>query len=634
MRRGFIGSCGRLIGVGAAAVLLLLARAPIVQAISEAEKSFLSLYFSEDELHVISATRSLQSIARVAENMEVVTASDIELMNAHTLGDVLSTVSGVQIDFTGSFGAQAMPRIQGAAPERVTILLNGVPLNNFNSGIAEVGFYPVQDIEKIEIVKGPASSAWGSALGGVINVITRRPGSESFQGNASLSYGTKNSADYRAAISGRTGRLGYYLSGSGLRTDGLTEGFDNDATYLGARLEYALAERTDLAFNLFHGDASRGDGSYPPDDLLYGNHTKHLVSSLSLASAIGKEGRLALSLWTTRFDDVFFLRQISDDAELFEGTVDERRSGASVNYTWSHGFQDLVFGAEYSAGTMETSDIPGAELEQTQWALYINDTLSLGPWTIAPGIRYDDNSTSDNFWSPSLGTTYALSKNTLLRATVARGFNAPALVSTSGTSEINMFQGNPALTVEKVWSYQGGFEANVLDGVWLKVSAFRHDLEDAIVHEELADPPDWWTLVNQGRQRRQGVEIAARTKPIHHLTLAGAAFFLETEDLDTHEKLLDIPRRIFDLSLKYDDERSFRALLKGRYSYTVPTEGFNADFGGFIFDLNLVKKFAVTPRSSLETFLTVHNLFNGAQYWVDIFKNPGRWVEGGVRVSF
>lgn len=230
--------------------------------------------------------------------------------------------------------------------------------------------------------------------------------------------------------------------------------------------------------------------------------------------------------------------------------------------------------------------------------------------------------------------TYALTKNSLLRATIARGFHAPSLPATSGTSEINLYRGNPALIAEKVWSYQAGFEANVLGNFWLKVSAFRHDLDDAIEDEMLTDPPDWWTLVNKGRQRRQGVEIAARTKPFHHFTLGGAAFFMEAKDVETDEDLLSIPRRVFDLSLKYKDGRSFRALLKGRYSYAAYPEDFHADLSGFICDLNLTKMIAITSGTSLDVFLSVHNLFDGAQYYVDFYTNPDRWYEGGIRVSF
>ncbi|MDO9289581.1 MAG: TonB-dependent receptor plug domain-containing protein, partial [Thermodesulfovibrionales bacterium] len=78
-------------------------------AVSEAEKNFLYMYFSEDELTVVSATRSLKSITLVAENISVVTKEDIELMNAHTVAEALQKVNGVQIEMRGGPGAFAYP---------------------------------------------------------------------------------------------------------------------------------------------------------------------------------------------------------------------------------------------------------------------------------------------------------------------------------------------------------------------------------------------------------------------------------------------------------------------------------------------------------------------------------------------
>ncbi len=633
MRPGFIGFSGRLIGVLTTAILVLLAVAPFAQAISEAEKSFLSLYFSEAELHVISATRSLQSIARVAENIEVVTADDIELMNAHTLADVLNTVNGVKVNFTGRFGAVAIVHVQGSEFSQVTVLLDGVPLSNVSDNMTEVGFFPVTDIERIEIVKGPASSAWGSALGGVINVITKGPGSKPIQGNASLDYGTKRSADYRAAVSGRLGGLGYYLSGTGLRTDGLTDGYDVHTGSLGAKLDYALSERTTVAFNLAYGSGPRGEGNYPEYDLAWDRDTRQTVSKLSLRSAVGSNGHLDLSLWSVAAKEDYFLRLLSDGQEQARSTVEWNRTGAGLSYTRSHGAHDLVVGADYSVGEIETSDLPGLSPDVTQWALYANDTIMLGALSVTPGIRYDDISISDGFVSPSLGATYALSRNTLLRATVARGFSVPSPIDTNaGTSELLGYRGNPDLEVEKIWSYQAGIEANLLDSLWLKVAAFRHDVDDAFVRIDLDD--GFQTDVNQGRQRRQGLEFAIKTVPYRHCTLAASAEFMEAEDRDTHEDVTGVPKQQFNVGLKYDDEQSFRALLSGNYRKEDYDPAYDADLGGFIFDLNLTKRFAVTMSTSLEAFFSVHNLFNGDQYYADIYKNPERWVEGGVRFSF
>lgn len=616
------------------AVIAIWHRVPLAQAVSEAEKSFLALYFTAEELSVVSATRSLQSIARIAENITVVTADDIELMNAHTLADVLDSVSGVQVNFSGHFGGYANAQIQGSAVEQVTVLLDGIPLNDLPNNFASLGFIPVQEIEKVEIIKGPASSAWGSALGGVVNVITKGPGSRPYQGRASFSRGTAASGEYRAEISGRQGRFGYYLSGTGLRTDGLTEGFDVQADHLGAKLDFALTERADLRFALFYTEGSRGDGVSKPDDLSFRDHSRQLTSSLALSSALGREGRIDLAVWTNQQEWRDTMEQLSDGLELYKSTNDGRRSGAGLKYSWSHERQDLVVGADYSTGKLDSSNIPGADPELTQWALFANDTLRLGELTIIPGIRYDDISTTDSFVSPSLGLTYALFHNTLVRATVARGFMAPSPAATSATSEITLYQANPELGVEKVWSYQAGFETNVFDALWLKVSAFRHDITDVIESIPVSDPPDYQTNVNQGRQRNEGVAFELKTRPFQHFSLAAAAVFIKARDLETDEDALYATKRQYDVRLTYDDKKSFRGLLKGRYWQEATPPWFNTDLDDMIFDLSLIKKFAVSSSVSPAVYLTVHNLFDGDQYWADIYKNPDRWVEGGVSVAF
>ena len=114
-------------------------------------------------------------------------------MNAHTLADVLNTVNGVVVEFGGaSPGSIAGASIQGSALEHVVVMFDGIVINTA-SDQADLSAIPVQMIEKVEIIKGPASSVWGSSLGGVINVITKSPrNSETPGGTVSASYGERN----------------------------------------------------------------------------------------------------------------------------------------------------------------------------------------------------------------------------------------------------------------------------------------------------------------------------------------------------------------------------------------------------------------------------------------------------------
>ncbi len=180
---------------------------PVLSKPDEDDK-FLLMYFTEDNLYVESSTRSRKSLTQTAENVTIVTAQDIKLMNAHTLADVLNTVTGVQVFLTGGPGSIAQALIQGSENWHVAVFMDGIPLNNLSDTVAEVGSVPVQNIEKIEIIKGPASSAWGSALGGVINIITKSGSSDELNGMVSASYGKANTGDFRMEASGKDDRCG------------------------------------------------------------------------------------------------------------------------------------------------------------------------------------------------------------------------------------------------------------------------------------------------------------------------------------------------------------------------------------------------------------------------------------------
>jgi len=131
----------------------------------------LLLFYDYEDLLVETATRRPTKIQYVAENITVITAEEIASMNAHSVNEILKTVNGMDISFRGGhFGGNAGLGIHGADYEQVLLLMDGVRLNDVDAGYPETTGIPVQIIDRIEVIKGPASSAWGSSLGGVINI--------------------------------------------------------------------------------------------------------------------------------------------------------------------------------------------------------------------------------------------------------------------------------------------------------------------------------------------------------------------------------------------------------------------------------------------------------------------------------
>jgi vitamin B12 transporter len=609
---------------------LALAYSQTAYAQSVEEMEILRLFYKEKDL-VVSATRYEKPISQVAENITIVTAKEIEEMNAHTLTDVLNIIPGVQMEIRGGTGSATMPYIQGSDYRHVLVLIDGVSLNNLSDNVADIGAIPVQNIERIEIIKGPASSAWGSSLGGVINIITKSVGdSLKPEGAVSLSYGEKDTGDYRADIAGEVGQIGYYLYAGHLHSDGFSPNQEVSANNFYTKLNVDLTEKVSLLLTFGYNKGSRGFGEYPDFALSSNQDFEYLFSTLSLNVVLNDKTDLSFSLRTSRQNTELFFKQLSTGVEIEKDTYDDKTNGGSAKLTWRHGAHVLGIGADYDSGELESNTIISGKQRLEKWAVFVNDTLIFDKWSFTPGIRYDYTSTSDDFVSPSLGITYALGEKSIFRIDVARGFNIPPLMATYGTGFF--FKPNPNLEVEKVWSYQAGIESSALKYLCLKTTVFRHDISDAIVSEKL--PDGTFTKINKDDIRRQGFEVEIETAPIYNASFSGGFIFQDVKNLETDKTIKDIPEYTYDIGLKYDNKKSFVGLLKGHYIWWNAKSSYSGKYSSFIWDLNLIKKLYKSNDNTAEIFLTAHNIFDGSQYLDKLFKNPGRWIEAGIRVKF
>jgi vitamin B12 transporter len=588
------------------------------------EKNALLMYFTEEELQVVSATRSLKPISHVAENITVITAADIERMGAHSLAEVLDTVTGVQVDFIPNTpGNAAVSYIQGSGTQYVTVLIDGVMINQLSNNFASVGFVPVQFIERIEIIRGPSSSSWGSALGGIINVITKGPPDKGVSGMASVSYGSSNTEDFRAEVRGRQGDLGLYLYAGAIHSNGFRFGSDVWNRHLYSKLAYSLMPGTDLRMSLFYLKNDAGAGDYRNRDVTYKDRDELFFGTISLASRITNEitldvlGSAFRNMWNERMN-------YYSSGDLINRYGDNYwRYNASGRVTYKTGAHTVVGGLEYDYGIEKADALISGRKSYYKWGVFVNDTVSIGDFSVTPGIRYDSSDIGGDFISPSLGITYRLTKKTLLRANVARGFYAPTLMDKYYT-----WAPNYDLKVTNVWSYQAGAETAELKYVWLKASLFRHDIKDAIEYDEN------WKSVNTGRQRSQGFEAEMKTMSVYNTWLSAGFMFVDARDVNTGEVIRDVPRYAYDIALNYDDRRSLRAMLRGRYVWWNASGAFHAQYSSFIFDISAAKKIYTYGRHAFEIFAAAHNLFNGRQYSYYACKNPKTWAEIGIRYKF
>ncbi len=580
------------------------------------ERSFLLLYFKEEELVVVSPSRSPKPVSQVAENVTVITASDIELMNAHTPADVLNSITGVQVLMTGGPGSVSQASIQGFNSRHVSVFMDGIPLNNLSNNVSDVASFPVQYVEKIEIIKGPASSAWGSALGGVINIITKSASDQAPKTTTSLSYGKRNTGDIRAETSGRQGGFGYYVNAGRLQTDGFKPHNDFSGKNTYAKLSYDLSKNTSALFTVGYDNLSRGEFEDLSRNMYRNDKFERLSTAVSMNSTLNEQTSINLSLWRLHQTYDFFYFQLTSGSQLMQQNFEDSGYGSTAKLFWKNALHNVVTGVDSDTRTMESNTLTSGEQKLTKSAFFINDTMSFGRLSATPGIRRDHTNSNGDFTSPSFGITYKLADSTVLRAYSARGFNIPPLSATNA---------NPDLKMEKVSSYEVGAETAASKYFWLKFSGFRHEIRDAITG---ALP------VNSEKQRRQGMEIELKTAPAYHTSLSAGAAFINTKDLNTGGTVPNVPQRTYDLGLQYDDEKALKVLLKGHYIYWNSDPFFMGKYNAFITDLHVMNDFYTHDDQVLAIFVDIHNIFNGSQYFAEAYQNPERWVEAGIRYTF
>ena len=617
----------------------------------------LLMFWEEKELYVQTATRSEKPISQVAENMTVLTAKDIEAMNADNLNEVLAHVPGLFVDFSAKdYVSNAQIHIQGSESRHVTILLDGMPVNLLSGDHAELGFIPVRIVERIEIIKGAASSVWGSALGGVINIITRNTGENATpNGTLAASYGEGNSRDGSADLRGKNGPLGYYLYAGQTNSDGLVNNRYSSRTSLFGKLLLTPSRDLDVTLSGAFSDPKSNSGE------IQFKHTrsttrlqyKFLNGSFEYRATPELTVSGGLYLNNVTFDQpITFLPDYTHSPGQLRSQADndERNMGGNLRATWNNGIQTLTAGIEGSRGDLDATTVAGPLFQSAgypasvlitsrmdKWGIFANDTVAFGPLTVTPGIRFDRDSLSGDFVSPSIGTTLELGEHTVARASAARGFTSPPLASLAGGGPY--YAANSGLKAEYGWSYQAGIESGLADLVNLKGTLFRHETSNAIVQIPATDTA-LSTSINQGSVTRQGYELEADSIPLYNLSLKlGHAY--------AHYKGDTVPSGHTDSSydnyswligVKYDDRRSFNALLSGSYVFwdlapTMPAYA-NPAYTTFIWDLTATKKFQISDKTNLESFLTVHNIFSGSYYTVSVYSNPPRWVEGGLRYKF
>ena len=372
---------------------------------------------------VVTAERIPSRISETAANVSVITAEEIAENHYRDAAEAISHVNGVVVMRTGM---QDVVRLNG--DDRVLVLVDGRRINSdqgTGSGRAGASLKevpPMASIERIEIVKGGGSALYGSdAAGGVINIITKR-GKEN-RTTLDVAAGAWSTQEYRLMNEGSAGDWSWTIAGGidrrgymRYKSDGETRrmpGSDYRNNELSLRVDKKLGAGDSLTLSVVHHRLS-GDSHYLPSHTT--SHVDRLYNDWS-ASYNFKENTATPGVLRI-FDNYKSMR--------FSGAFQSRLTGVDYQNGWQLNRSNrLVAGAEWhrSSSTNLANGYDGEKLTNT--ALYVQDTIEAGKWSIVPGVRMDHHSEFGTHYTPKLAVNYAASDKTQLYASWGRVFAAP-----------------------------------------------------------------------------------------------------------------------------------------------------------------------------------------------------------------
>ena len=483
---------------------------------------------------VVTGTRNETDVRHLPMTVSVVNREQIEHRNDPSLLPLLTEyIPGL---FTTSRGLMGYGVSGGAAGGMSLRGIGGVP----QEGLPTTGMlvlidghpqymglmgHPISDAyqsllaERVEVLRGPASVLYGSnAMGGVINIVTRKMQQDGIWTHANVGYGSYNTLQSEVTNRIRKGRFTSIVSGSYNRTDGHRKDMEFEQYGGYAKFGYEISDAWNVwaDVNLTHFDASNpGEISNPLLDndqritrgmtsFALANHYAKTSGTLSFFYNWGKHWindgyHLGGDPLDYRFHSRDQMLGVSwyQSVQLFEG------NRLTVGFDYFH------FGGEAWNKTLAGERDTQADKTQDDVAGYIDFRQNLGDWlTFDVGLRVDHHSQVGTEWVPQVGFSFHLPENSEVKLMASKGFRYPTI------REMYMFRpANPDLKPERLWSYELSFAQRLLDGrLSYGVNVFYIDGENLIMRMPIDGRP---LNVNTGKIENAGVEaqVAYRIVP-------------------------------------------------------------------------------------------------------------------------
>lgn len=531
-----------------------------------------------------SADRKLVSQTEVSPSLAVFSEQEILKKNPMTILDLLAEVPGLNVTQNGGAGQPASVFIRGASSDQTLVLMDGIEANDVMnpSGGFDFSALTVENVERIEVYRGPQSLRFGSgAVGGVINIITKRGrGAPSVE--AQLEGGSYETLQGSAVLSGQNSKWHYSVGGSAFQTHGFSaadkaegnseaDGAQRGNASVRVSFDISKTASVDVTARFFDAktDLDR-TGGVGGDDPNYTSHAKQLLSSAAYRDAF-LDGRW-LSTLGVYYSEVDRADSNSPDTE---STQDSSNSYLSrrVKLAVTNSYQiskanNLGFNLEYNQNYGRGNSVfNGSFSEDPAQTIYLSAAALIYTWDIdsafvEAGLREDQHSVAGAV------TTYALTPGlrilqtgTILKTTYATGFKAPSLY------QLYSAYGSKGLKDERTEAYEFSIEQNLGSSMVFSAVYFNQKFSDLIDFDMIANK-----YQNIEKAKSNGWEFEASWQMMASLKAQLFTTLLDAKNQSTDLPLLRRPGRTGGIEMQFDEGPWFLS-----FRYTAVSERDDVD---------------------------------------------------------
>jgi outer membrane cobalamin receptor len=589
-----------------------------------------SAAFAEDgfelEKIVVTPSRYEQPHSKSGRKVNIISGAQLSQYHYKGLSEALDEIASVNIRDYGNLGAQKTIQMRGATASQVLVMVDGRPINSPRSGDLNLNTLPLENIERVEIMRGSGSSLYGSsAMGGIVNIITKKITKDKPKTELSSSFGTYRTYIDTLTHTGKIGRFGYLVATDYQSTESHRDHNEYDAKNFSDKLEYEISDSNKITLNSgFHKSKLETPGTITAIDI--NDYQIQLQNFIDLTYDFTTPGDIGglLKIYQN-YDRLEFIER-PDPLDKTTHTTKSRGLDIQLNRE-IFDFYHLLCGFNYVGNFNDSTST--AKHEYNVRAGYLENRLELlEKLHLNFGARIDDYSNFGTELNPSAGLSYDVNADTAIHILIARSFRPPTFNDLYWPSGGGL-EGNPNLKPEKGISGEFGIRGKISKYLQTDLTYFRSDYDNLIKWTE--DSDSVWRPHNFDSAGIQGIELENKIILTDDLELQADYTYLRAKDKKTHKYLIYQPKYKANFSLIHKNICGFKLGLRYEFVDRRFHDTANSIYVKRYYTLGVDVSRKIKDAT---IFLSVNNLLDKKYEATRGYPMPGFSVTSGFKLEF